>query len=227
MASKRKPKDARDLSDYISLVQVAKDSRVTNTAIHLWLKREMRHRYPYYWLIGKKAFIRLDVAALYTTPRVTSRPKGWRTWKQLAAELDGKGKQFFRDQEEAGLLRVERFRGNVYIHPEDAAWLVQAYRELLPPRGALLLTDFARRLGRTPRAVASWAARNGVSTPFYRHPTTGHPVRYLSPADADRYAQLVEERGDRHKPKAKHVETASSQRHPNSRRRQPVLQEAA
>lgn len=178
--------------EVISVVELAKEHSVTKQAVRLWFRRNNKRMYRH----KNKLYVWLSTAAEYGESRAKRRPVGWYKRKALAEELEPnnhKARYFLRLLEERGKIRCKRFRGVVYIHPDDVAYAMLAYKSILPPdRDWILTADLARQVDRTRKAVRDWCTRNDIPCKWFRHPIMGHPCPYIYKTDADRYRELVQ-----------------------------------
>lgn len=190
----------RDPDDYLRVCDLARDCRVGSKSVRDWLRRRKLNRKPYYYLSGRHSFVRADTAARYAAEREHRRPPGWVPIKTLVAELGGMGRTYLARLEAANRIRVKNYRGNYYVHPDDARWAVQNYRTDYPAPGMVATTTLADELGRHRTAPAHWARRNDAPLHVRRNPATGVRAAYLDPYDAERYRQLTRQNGGRNKP---------------------------
>lgn len=188
---------SKDLSDYVLVKDLAQSRGVGIYAVHVWLKRQDKHRLPYSFVRRHKAYVRADVAAEYAEARAERRPKGWMTVKSVLAELpyqNTSGYHLLRQLEHKGEITVQTWRKNSYVSKGDAAHLLQTFRSTLPLPGWVPLQEAARRAGVTPGAVSKWAKRNSFELRFYRHPGHFHIVHYLEAKHAESYIAQTEPR---------------------------------
>lgn len=177
------------LNDYVTSRELAKDLGVTVHSVLFWLERKKLRCKPFYVVVRKLGYVRLDVAATYSEGRETEKPKGWLALKGVLSELDCHGYNLLSKVSEQGKIEVKSYRGAHYISPRSAQRLRLAYRDTLPLPGWVLLAGAELKLKLPSKALTQWARRN-VSLRKYRHPETGQLALYLKKDDLKKYLDM-------------------------------------
>lgn len=175
--------------DLILVTEVAAQFNYSRQAVYQWARtnRVRLTKYKNRRYMSLAALERFGKGRVKGSIKVASRPQGWPTRKSIELEIGG-ATTFLKRLEEEGKIRCVRYRGIIYVHPEDAEYAKEKYKKFLAPQiGWELLSNIAESVGRTPKAVLAWANTHKIEMRKFRHPERGQPVWHMREEDARRY----------------------------------------
>lgn len=185
----------------IAVTEVAEALNVNPDHLAVWARKNRRPNSREIFKSQGRNYMTLELADRYAklggVERVASRPRGWLTLKALILEL-GCSRTYLEHRIYQPGVRLVRHRRSLYLHPEDAAVIIEEYRDQRPLLGWRLVSEVRDEAGVSKEGLNQWLRRNAIERRRYRNPKNGRPDYYIREADAERYLEGVATRKARH-----------------------------